>query len=169
MSVWVEILNACDFHDFVPSRSTWACELKLAPSFRWPAFFCHAPRERVSWNSDQRPLRRFHLVTLHVSVWVEIQTAKSGWLSAAVTLHVSVWVEIPASFVSCFNAWSRSTWACELKWLVIKINIMIYSHAPRERVSWNSICSHKCKATPSVTLHVSVWVEIVYRQVENLL
>ena len=77
-------------------------------------------------------------VTLHVSVWVEIQKfVANSWLFSShaprervswnvntifvifiypVTLHVSVWVEIS------LNAWertkgaeSRSTWACELK------------------------------------------------------
>ena len=37
------------------------------------------------------------------------------------------------------------------------------SHAPRERVSWNSTLSGKERNKP-VTLHVSVWVEILNRK-----
>ena len=54
---------------------------------------CHAPRERVSWNSQDNGKSEMQAVTLHVSVWVEIQRYIHG---LATTL-------------------SRSTWACELK------------------------------------------------------
>ena len=35
-----------------------------------------------------------------------------------------------------------------------------FSHAPRERVSWNFVCD-VCGEIYEVTLHVSVWVEIL--------
>ena len=54
---------------------------------------------------------------------------------------------------------SRSTWACELKWIFRKLAVMISRHAPRERVSWNPLYT-QCKYYSCVTLHVSVWVEI---------
>ena len=54
------------------SRSTWACELKLKYFKFSSIFFCHAPRERVSWNFCSTLDFLFLLVTLHVSVWVEI-------------------------------------------------------------------------------------------------
>ena len=116
-----------------------------------------------------------------MSVWVEICIARRHKASHLVTLHVSVWVEI--IFVnSCGGALlSRSTWACELKFMWTFVNGCIGSsrstwacelksrkhppkpmsrrHAPRERVSWNrSYCGGR--GTPSVTLHVSVWVEM---------
>ena len=50
VSVWVEIL------------------LKLGDLMQ----FCHAPRERVSWNIFTALVDILALVTLHVSVWVEI-------------------------------------------------------------------------------------------------
>ena len=54
---------------------------------------------------------------------------------------------------------SRSTWACELKYLWQKETLWQRCHAPRERVSWNLMFSSKQHVIP-VTLHVSVWVEI---------
>ena len=54
-------------------------------------------------------------VTLHVSVWVEICIACLYSSVSLVTLHVSVWVEIVGTFTACTAYPSRSTWACELK------------------------------------------------------
>ena len=76
------------------SRSTWACELKL---FLMPFF------------------RPFSIVTLHVSVWVEIWNERHRGRGKRVTLHVSVWVEITRSLWNVSLCRSRSTWACELK------------------------------------------------------
>ena len=121
-----------------------------------------------------------------------------------VTLHVSVWVEIALNYISSQNIQSRSTWACELKCNSLQFCYLIQAsrstwacelkclcgvvmwfsacHAPRERVSWNIIYNaHKPLATShaprervswnrqlrqrggnrEVTLHVSVWVEII--------
>ena len=78
------------------------------------------------------------MVTLHVSVWVEIFQTSVRTRSAMVTLHVSVWVEMKFSFISVPQKMSRSTWACELK----LSNDMLKTR------------------TINVTLHVSVWVEI---------
>ena len=119
------------------SRSTWACELKYtdstnyynagghAPrervSWNWSLYFradrrlCHAPRERVSWNFTSVMLIAGIIVTLHVSVWVEIRQTHSV-------------------YISCM---SRSTWACELKFAPLPKFVPHISHAPRERVSWN--------------------------------
>ncbi len=60
------------------------------------------------------------------------------YTTSSVTLHVSVWVEIDS-----------------------RRNSLVFHerHAPRERVSWNSVkCKIQCNY--KVTLHVSVWVEI---------
>ena len=160
VSVWVEMMIAGRFSTSVSSRSTWACELKYtncvlalcvyrhAPrervSWNYQHFpqkylnVCHAPRERVSWNRLLQRGNRNAVVTLHVSVWVEIPTlgilACSAWvtlhvsvwvemeyemeafLARYVTLHVSVWVEIQDGRYSFWQNLSRSTWACELKW-----------------------------------------------------
>ena len=77
------------------------------------------------------------VVTLHVSVWVEIISMRLSIAKSLVTLHVSVWVEISSltSAVRIFQ--SRSTWACELKLQIRHIELILSSHAPRERVSWN--------------------------------
>ena len=83
-------------------------------SYKYTA--CHAPRERVSWNVIPPVTDVATCVTLHVSVWVEIDyvyknismamrhaprervswnvTASSCNIDFWVTLHVSVWVEI---------------------------------------------------------------------------
>ena len=139
VSVWVEIFVFAVIKGASLSRSTWACELKS-----------------VEWFLDNQ--------------------------EKAVTLHVSVWVEISCSFVKPLAKWSRSTWACELKWKsrigrVAELghaprervswnktrtvnNLIAESHAPRERVSWNVISSNICQPK-IVTLHVSVWVEML--------
>ena len=57
----------------------------------------HAPRERVSWNRSSRKQNGKLVVTLHVSVWVEIKFFGVYISEQTVTLHVSVWVEILCS------------------------------------------------------------------------
>ena len=87
-------------------------------------------------------------------------------------------------FCNLFILWSRSTWACELKcchkiltarqaqchaprervsWNDNEVieNSIVNRHAPRERVSWNLIKNRLYLLIDKVTLHVSVWVEIV--------
>ena len=54
----------------------------------------HAPRERVSWNLNLALRNKNAVVTLHVSVWVEIDFSDAERQEHGVTLHVSVWVEI---------------------------------------------------------------------------
>ena len=143
------------------SRSTWACELKCGHSQRVPKRRRHAPRERVSWNA-----------------WYVMQIRE-----LQVTLHVSVWVEIKYILFDEFMTRSRSTWACELKFNLFKVKSKSSRHAPRERVSWNiftapagilalghaprervswNVLSHSSSNSLLVTLHVSVWVEILY-------
>ena len=76
-----------------------------------------------------------------------------------VTLHVSVWVEIDRRLMTLRGNVSRSTWACELKWRSIKKCSRLSGHAPRERVSWNTAILQIARNS-RVTLHVSVWVEM---------
>ena len=94
VSVWVEILCVTCAVQQGGSRSTWACELKFYVLAFYQMPLCHAPRERVSWNCCQNIPELRLIVTLHVSVWVEISSLTSA--------------------VRIFQR-SRSTWACELK------------------------------------------------------
>ena len=55
-----------------------------------------------------------------------------------VTLHVSVWVEIRSMGFWRGLYKSRSTWACELKFCQLFPCQLWHGHAPRERVSWNA-------------------------------
>ena len=99
-------------------------------------------------------------VTLHVSVWVEMWYWLYCYRHRSVTLHVSVWVEMTGIRNLVILAMSRSTWACELKYKNHVPRIYPQSHAPRERVSWNFLLIWYLIPL-YVTLHVSVWVEIV--------
>ena len=130
----------------------WDVPLGLAPR--------HAPRERVSWNIDARPLLccpNRHAPRERVS-WNCFLLV--GSRSTLVTLHVSVWVEIElADQVAICDVRSRSTWACELKYIMNNYGIQLAGHAPRERVSWNGVWRRHNRSW-KVTLHVSVWVEI---------
>ena len=138
VSVWVEIYGDKAETLRAESRSTWACELKCWEVALSAAPWGHAPRERVSWNVYGRHIGLVSVVTLHVSVWVEIVLFSIFRLVILVTLHVSVWVEIKSTRI-----WLKS----------------LQGHAPRERVSWNTADTLNWK-NALVTLHVSVWVEI---------
>ena len=76
-----------------------------------------------------------------------------------VTLHVSVWVEITTNAGKVRTYVSRSMWACELKFRNWSWPVQNTRHAPRERVSWNRQ-SESGQEYLDVTLNVSVWVEI---------
>ena len=102
-----------------------------------------------------------YAVTLHVSVWVEMYYLPFLLAWYNVTLHVSVWVEIGIYISLSKNSKSRSTWACELKSSISIFTFLLPSHAPRERVSWNWN-TQTVKDKQEVTLHVSVWVEIIF-------
>ena len=185
MSVWVEIYNFVKFCFVSVSRSTWACELKWKRCWYGQADFGHAPRERVSWNFQFVLYCLSILVTLHVSVWVEIASLKdlSIWVKSRSTWACELKWCISTFYK--FRLMSRSTWACELKYNILVLFLLIPCHAPRERVSWNSkrivatlqLFCHAPRERVSwntreqtavdiivhVTLHVSVWVEIVWR------
>ena len=145
----------------ISSRSTWACELKYSCYLRNSYRFCHAPRERVSWNLLIRSQDNVILVTLHVSVWVEIcwnlsskyrKSSRSTWACELKCSHVrsnhstlwsrSTWaceLKFHSDFTTNEEIRSRSTWACELKCKGTGGVCRRNSHAPRERVSWNSL------------------------------
>ena len=126
----------------------------------------HAPRERVSWNNRNwgtpyrgRTSRSTWACELKCEILLSIEII---WI---VTLHVSVWVEIHCKIIVSALSTSRSTWACELKskicfpisttfssrstWACeLKCQRFVlttwknWRHAPRERVSWNLFLLH---------------------------
>ena len=147
MSVWVEICKW--LHGVLFSNRHAPRERVSWNSLTvWFLFLLdsHAPRERVSWNKE-------------LSMWVN---------KLMVTLHVSVWVEMSLCLLILLCWTSRSTWACELKYTLRKFYRLNVGHAPRERVSWN-FHHRSFHCTPSVTLHVSVWVEIRRHFLQNFL
>ncbi len=123
------------------SRSTWACELKWRINQLQKTWLSHAPRERVSWN--------FFKSRFSVFVWSHAPRERVSWnmpwnakiCVKIVTLHVSVWVEIFA--ITLDGEWmsSRSTWACELK---CQCNVHVLTADNRSRSTW--ACELKCKS-----------------------
>ena len=85
----------------------------------------HAPRERVSWNDTPIQYTCFRRVTLHVSVWVEIKVKYDVFI---------VWE-------------SRSTWACELKWLLSQLHLLMLL----SRSTW------ACELKYRISLYKQVW------------
>ena len=79
---------------------------------------------------------------------------------------MSVWVEIFIRSSSDIRLSSRSTWACELKFYSLSFFRSLQGHAPRERVSWN-VNKHILFRQFFVTLHVSVWVEMVKMRIAH--
>ena len=98
----------------------------------------HAPRERVSWNDKALKETNKKSVTLHVSVWVEIDYDDEDML-----------------FYNGHAPRERVSWNDT----DTPQGRFMLSHAPRERVSWNDTNGLK-RGDNNVTLHVSVWVEI---------
>ena len=192
VSVWVEIFVEWNIEIF---------QLSHAPRERvsWNMFFApihkvskgHAPRERVSWNSEMKYYDFNLFVTLHVSVWVEIELFFHSVIRKSVTLHVSVWVEIFCSFLSApcqdrhaprervsWNLWGL-TKICVL-WVTLHVSVWVEMHfwfhkikIVASRSTWacelKSLYSFRSSATCFVTLHVSVWVEIRRHFLQNFL
>ena len=139
VSVWVEIQGKADRVYQYRSRSTWACELKYRQA---------------------RLGREWPYVTLHVSVWVEIWPHCRLPETKEVTLHVSVWVEMKqlSMLLEVLSHAPRE----RVSWNMERIRSLERNerHAPRERVSWNMRVL-MLDFRLLVTLHVSVWVEMV--------
>ena len=146
---------------------------------------CHAPRERVSWNN--------RIIGIKIFKFCHAPRERVSWNYCIYSITYnnlgsrSTW----ACELKCRknNKWtvydrSRSTWACELKCFHLMVTwYLVCSHAPRERVSWNTpyivatwqlflsrstwACELKfdneviANGNITVTLHVSVWVEIL--------
>ena len=162
-STWaceLKCLGMCLLLLLIQSRSTWACELKWLCTLWWICSGSHAPRERVSWNGYVGEVNARQIVTLHVSVWVEMWLwlwqlfdvmSRSTW---ACELKFDIFISLT------YFKQSRSTWACELKWNLV-------SSAFQRKLSRSTwACELKSRGIQhfatlkDVTLHVSVWVEI---------
>ena len=144
------------------SRSTWACELKLHYLSTAAKYGSHAPRERVSWNCIECvkvELRLSHAPRERVS-WNTSPAAgvfvgatghapreRVSWNRKELRLHCRQRRHAPRERVS----WNKQE-------LDSQDNLI--RHAPRERVSWNRFCL-VFLIYINVTLHVSVWVEII--------
>ena len=159
---------ACELKSILPllvnswtvSRSTWACELKCNIVHYNNSVFRHAPRERVSWNNEQ--ILKLQRGNCHAP------RERVSWNDYFLRpLHL---VQKSRSTWACELKWltiiwrnvltlSRSTWACELKFSCGGSKGGEVRHAPRERVSWNFLTVFYSDSL-YVTLHVSVWVEI---------
>ena len=123
------------------SRSTWACELKLLLNYM---------------------KKLLHLVTLHVSVWVEIGAGLFAKFRHAVTLHVSVWVEMHSSCRLCHS--ERVTLHVSV-WVEIMPPVFVPLERPVTlHVSVWVEMQTSCDSSHAinVTLHVSVWVEMSF-------
>ena len=120
VSVWVEIVSLMLISKtLMVSRSTWACELKFLLYGFLDLNFCHAPRERVSWN-DLFPFQTGHYAC-------HAPRERVSWNFFLFKIHQKI------------NK-SRSTWACELKFHDYTCKMLDkVRHAPRERVSWNLV------------------------------
>ena len=93
VSVWVEIQRGYTLFLMCKSRSTWACELKSYHLY----FSEFQQKSRSTWACELKCVYAAEtnermLVTLHVSVWVEIYKFYCDFKCDYVTLHVSVWV-----------------------------------------------------------------------------
>ena len=142
MSVWVEIqghstMNLFHYRHAPRERVSW----NFAKITYINNCSSHAPRERVSWNNISWALLRNS--TLSRSTWAcELKSERSSFSGMVIA--------------------SRSTWACELKCPYHSLSAYLWSgHAPRERVSWN-VSTYFSTGFLYVTLHVSVWVEILF-------
>ena len=92
----------------------------------------------MSWNSEIGLSDLNNLVTLHVSVWVEMKKSDEPSNTDLVTLHVSVWVEIMCVMYAVKFMKSHAPRE-RVSWNEPNINqpTTATGHAPRERVSWN--------------------------------
>ena len=89
----------------------WACELKSKEVILF--FWCvsHAPRERVSWNLSC--CKYLSVLSSHAP------RERVSWNAYTPPKRMNV-------------CWSRSTWACELKY----INFIVTSSATMSRSTW---------------------------------
>ena len=139
VSVWVEIRRPCRLPAWYPSRSTWACELKLS-IISLPTV---TRTSRSTWACELKctdPYKSKKLYTSRSTWACELKSAlfTASHIALQVTLHVSVWVEIRWFLKStvqgcCHAPRERVSW----NFLVSVTRLFLSSHAPRERVSWN--------------------------------
>ena len=189
-STWaceLKFVKICKYGWGLWSRSTWACELKFNCSFVKPlaklsrsTWACELKCFLVISTSCKTTSRSTWACELKCIVLVEIIPV------FAVTLHVSVWVEIQCPLKLCDSiyrhaprervSWnliimkylrilfaSRSTWACELK-CCQNIQVQVLNHVTLHVSVWVEMKTLLIWVNRySVTLHVSVWVEIHFK------
>ena len=151
------------------SRSTWACELKSHWYTSTCFLFCHAPRERVSWNLWIRTfwdMQSGHAPRERVSWNVFPTVAPCTLLGHAPRERVS-WND--TATVNSYNfVLSRSTWACELKYLIVT---NVYQFQWRSRSTW--ACELKFPVTNSqkfITWSRSTWAcELKFQAIHSTL
>ena len=146
VSVWVEIKDITAATEkgerHAPrERVSWNLWGLMKTCVLWG----HAPRERVSWNAIRISSTHFVVVTLHVSVWVEIMRVQQNAERESVTLHLSVWVEISGG-------------KCAVPKPLVTLHVSVW-------VEINQMIKDRAKEL--VTLHVSVWVEIALLHISS--
>ena len=120
VSVWVEIYFLLTHGISFTSRSTWACELKSI----WSRQTLEEKPSRSTWACELKcknhvPRTYPQNVTLHVSVWVEIETCE---ILLSVKVSRSTWaceLKFLHRYRNLYHTLSRSTWACELKLQIV--------------------------------------------------
>ena len=147
--------------DCIESRSTWACELKY---WRWQWRY-EQNKSRSTWACELKfiSLLPFNGSIVSRSTWAcELKLATTQW-QCLISRHAPrervSWNLINLIFLSMiqshaprervsWNLWGKTPWT------------VLLSHAPRERVSWNNKLIRPVNGR-KVTLHVSVWVEMI--------
>ena len=93
--MWVEMTMQQDQLHYLPSSSSWGCELKSEAEAQGYEPCSHPLREDVSWNAcTSFPQEGQNTVILFVRMWVEISIVSSDVPSLSVILFVRMWVEI---------------------------------------------------------------------------
>ena len=159
--MWVEMTMQQDQLHYLPSSSSWGCELKSEAEAQGYEPCSHPLREDVSWNAcTSFPQEGQNTVILFVRMWVEISIVSSDVPSLSVILFVRMWVEIKSNVMRTRTCKSHPLRE-DVSW-----NSSMYFHLPsrsshplREDVSWNLTLSSYTLSS-LVILFVRMWVEM---------
>ena len=115
--MWVEIISSPrKDRDWLPSSSSWGCELKYVCGWHSSIFKGHPLREDVSWNRKEG-----------LKWWIRLSSS-SSW-GCELKCYYPTFCNLPTL--------SSSSWGCELKYSD-KVEILKRERHPlREDVSWN--------------------------------
>ena len=146
VSVWVEMsIQPSTIFAVSSSRSTWACELKWCSTFAKKSNI----RSRSTWACE---LKLKSILTA-IKYSCHAPRERVSW---------NLQGHATASNWNCHAPRERVSWNL----FYCSTLDFLFRHAPRERVSWNigdigfNVCTH-------VTLHVSVWVEILVKPLQT--